>query len=1691
MKNIIYSKIHTLDDIKQSYYFLDSFIFNHTINFLKKSIKFVFFTHNEFKHLTQQLQKKYQNINIYFKFVPHYKNKLIQLVHTKYNICSHFETYQNIIYCDLSVIILNIKSIIDKCTEQLLVIEEDSIQLKKYSEYQPLTDIYMDIDQLGFNHQCFTFKNSPKCQSLFNKIKRILELHVINKKPIPQSLDQSFLVYNAIQDNVVCKDPISLQIMKSNVIISTSIHDSIEMLINRFKQSKYYRLDQKSKVKRVHDTSNGIKINDEFHRFKNLRHNVIETVDQKHIIYASFHDMFLLSLRETPTVIYSTLESNYDLYDFNVFVSLLCNICQLQSQNIRILFLINKNLKNLISLPNINKQNIIIECKFVTMDTNALLQKKIKYMIFDYISNDNNQKIIYLHHTMFIHNLKQLLLLKLKQDKLHVLKHDNLSNIFYHQYQPFQSHEIDTTKSSFLDGFFMFKFSDIIREVFNIVKRNIDLHVSNGRMKPYGLDHPFLVYHILHNQLEDFDLLHTLYSINKIKIEKNIVIHAIMNKTIRSNYIIKQLLMHPNIVKKIYQNHHSVTSPLIHQKFYCDKNYIEIKDNHHIIFNGIEHPYRVHHLYPILMTSKQNIIIYHNHVMSCFGEKMVFYRFKKHNIDVFRIQNSFFLKKMSLFWQYPVLTEKEFYDQNKSNPSYFPFPWATMIDKGYHPNDIYNVLTRMFQFNKPLFTCCQHIHFRTLKQLWIDLGIVLVYTSHKVIKEDYLGNIRLAPCPLYAINIEDKKRNQIFKNKDFVNLKRKYLYSFMGGYQPIHYLTSIRQHIFKLKGRHKNSLIINTGDWHFNCDVYGGKQNVKGELNENKTHKDKTQFYNTTLLQSRYTLTPSGSGPNSIRFWEALAVGSIPVLLADTLELPKHPLWNVSILRIPEKLIYNIESILKSISVEEEIKRRQNCITIYNDFRNHYRGGFNRNMKQLSHVTIKPFVHNSFNSQNPIYSIYTQFRGKNDILFLEEWIVYHIMMGFSRFFLYDISILNDTSFSKYVQLNSQQIQLIKDNITNKYGKHRIQWIQLDKLHSDQESIHRQHQSFSKRDNSWNVFVNQNEFIVIPKYKTIQSFIKTIRSNVNTIFISKLYFSSRCNHVQTLVTEIDQMFIGHFDRQKTCLYNRQSSVIFKNHQWIGKKDNEKNCMIKTIHVNQYNTRCIGDMFGKLPFISMVQQHKTINLIPQTTRDQLKQKQKTFIISNKKHFISNQNPIKKVIMICLSKENIKKIKEHVQYLNFLMLNHVVITNKEWISQFNNIHCVPLSSLFSQSDYLSQMKSLDIVEQYMKKTNSVQCLYVNHNVFLFDTGELCFIDPTKLNIADFTLENDKIPFVFIPNHQHVMFKMLIKEQNQNKNPLIVWIKKNKKKCNVIQEQYFVIQKNNPHFKNVQWLTLPDLKGDMKYYKPYQFIKNKKVYKPIFKMMLSSNKNTFNYFSDISISSRLDRGIDIVIPLLNQNHIYCIQKTWSYNYKQFCYSRQIYFIVGDNIRLPKLITDNKDIVYKEVQIKDLAIHKSLIVSSNDNPVYWQMLSLYIVAYCLDTLNQVFIINPDIQLHTCIYIDDTNHNKDNLKFCQLVERLYHTNHIEEHQNIYPFMKKINKHLSNLEKMCCVHKNILKQFIQKIEKHHKLPFMQYIHQSIKTNNHSINLFDIYLNYTLQYHISNVNIKHVTTNDYTQIKIQTN
>ena len=280
-----------------------------------------------------------------------------------------------------------------------------------------------------------------------------------------------------------------------------------------------------------------------------------------------------------------------------------------------------------------------------------------------------------------------------------------------------------------------------------------------------------------------------------------------------------------------------------------------------------------------------------------------------------------FMEKHNMFWQYPVITEKTFYLQNKDNINYFGFPWATMIDRNASINfDVF------VDGNTKRYTCCQHIYYRKIIGVLKKLNIKTLYASHKKIGEETIDGITIKPCPLYAVNVEDNERNMLFKDVDFLKCERKYLYSFVGGYNQ-GYMNKIRPKIFEMK-HPENCLVQNSNGWHFEKVVYG-QQKKDGTYTKDVKN---IENYNQILLDSRYSLCPCGSGPNSIRFWESLAIGSIPVLLSDTLDLPNHELFDNTIVRVKESELENLNNILEKISVEEEQIRRENCIKIYNYF---------------------------------------------------------------------------------------------------------------------------------------------------------------------------------------------------------------------------------------------------------------------------------------------------------------------------------------------------------------------------------------------------------------------------------------------------------------------------------------------------------------------------------------------------------------------------------------------------------------------------------------------------------------------------------------------------------------------------------------------------------------------------------------
>jgi hypothetical protein len=116
--------------------------------------------------------------------------------------------------------------------------------------------------------------------------------------------------------------------------------------------------------------------------------------------------------------------------------------------------------------------------------------------------------------------------------------------------------------------------------------------------------------------------------------------------------------------------------------------------------------------------------------------------------------------------------------------------------------------------------------------------------------------------------------------------------------------------------------------WHFNDLVYNKQINLQVDefKNENENeNENSTLEYNQILSNSQFSLCPLGAGLNSIRLWESLAVGSIPVVLADGYELPlihnadgQKINWNESLIHFPEKDIGNLDWHLRKMDATQK-----------------------------------------------------------------------------------------------------------------------------------------------------------------------------------------------------------------------------------------------------------------------------------------------------------------------------------------------------------------------------------------------------------------------------------------------------------------------------------------------------------------------------------------------------------------------------------------------------------------------------------------------------------------------------------------------------------------------------------------------------------------------------------------------------
>ncbi|MEL6665647.1 MAG: exostosin family protein [Pseudomonadota bacterium] len=254
----------------------------------------------------------------------------------------------------------------------------------------------------------------------------------------------------------------------------------------------------------------------------------------------------------------------------------------------------------------------------------------------------------------------------------------------------------------------------------------------------------------------------------------------------------------------------------------------------------------------------------------------------------------------SRHWQRPAATEETALlrlqaDNDPLGFDYLGFAWATLMDglkeRTSESKDILQALLHAQQSlsnssARRRATVAQHIRAINYFDLFKAAGITDVFWSHAVNSYQTSRGIRIHPFPLYPAQAPD------YKGSD--GAEKRHLANFVGAYNPNIYLTNVRDVIFGDEGKYADLHIVKRDRWHFDRAVYdeqiGGRTASDAQLKTEAQHK---QDYIDAIRQSWFTLCPTGSGPNSIRIFECLALGSIPIVLSRELTLVgDQDLWD-------------------------------------------------------------------------------------------------------------------------------------------------------------------------------------------------------------------------------------------------------------------------------------------------------------------------------------------------------------------------------------------------------------------------------------------------------------------------------------------------------------------------------------------------------------------------------------------------------------------------------------------------------------------------------------------------------------------------------------------------------------------------------------------------------------------------------
>ena len=264
--------------------------------------------------------------------------------------------------------------------------------------------------------------------------------------------------------------------------------------------------------------------------------------------------------------------------------------------------------------------------------------------------------------------------------------------------------------------------------------------------------------------------------------------------------------------------------------------------------------------------------------------------------------------------------------------AYLGFPWATLIDLKTHAkhrsdkieeleNALSELAPQMAEFDR-IVTVCQHIRMREWPQFFQRAGVTDVFWSHCETHQDRCPgaeDIALHPFPLFPVQ-------QMPVTVQKMDRERPYLFSFVGAKSSNIYLSQSRNMILDELKDHPAGKIIDRDSWHYNKIVYDAQILDKAKPGGNLVDNQASEQFREIMENSTFSLCPSGTGPNSIRLWEAALNNSIPVVMADIYQPPgDRALWDLATVQCAEtaEAIRELPGRLQAVVADPQLLTRK------------------------------------------------------------------------------------------------------------------------------------------------------------------------------------------------------------------------------------------------------------------------------------------------------------------------------------------------------------------------------------------------------------------------------------------------------------------------------------------------------------------------------------------------------------------------------------------------------------------------------------------------------------------------------------------------------------------------------------------------------------------------------------------------